>query len=136
MRMQRLEIRGSRVLLDAYNANPQSMAAALEAAARAEGPRYLALGDMKELGRYSEKYHRELACGIAAAEPEKVFLAGPEMRAAADELSVRFPSINAVYAEDPSAWRDEFRALVSAGRGFFLVKASRSMRFENLIEGL
>ncbi|MDT8286625.1 MAG: UDP-N-acetylmuramoyl-tripeptide--D-alanyl-D-alanine ligase [Elusimicrobiales bacterium] len=136
MRMQELEIAGSRVLLDAYNANPQSMAAALEAAAGARAPRYLALGDMKELGRFSEKYHRELAALIAAAGPAKVFLAGPEMRAAADELYARFPSVKAVYAGDPSAWRDEFRGLVAAGEGFFLVKASRSMRFETLIEGL
>jgi len=136
MRMQRLEIRGSRVLLDAYNANPQSMAAALSAAARADGPRYLALGDMKELGRYSEKYHRELAAAIAAARPEKVFLAGPEMCAAADELASRFPSIKASYSADPAQWRNEFRSLVSAGGAFFLVKASRSMKFENLIEGL
>lgn len=136
MRMQELTIAGSRVLLDAYNANPQSMAAALAAAALAEGPRYLALGDMKELGRYSEKYHRDLAALIAAAGPEKVFLAGPEMRAAADELSARFPSVRTVHAADPAAWRDEFRGLVAAGAGFFLVKASRSMRFENLLEGL
>jgi UDP-N-acetylmuramoyl-tripeptide--D-alanyl-D-alanine ligase len=136
MRMQELTIAGSRVLLDAYNANPQSMAAALEAAAAARAPRYLALGDMKELGRFSEKYHRELASLISAAGPAKVFLAGPEMRAAADELSSRFPSVKAVYAEDPAAWRDEFRVLVAAGEGFFLVKASRSMRFENLLEGL
>lgn len=136
MRMQELTIAGSRVLLDAYNANPQSMAAALEAAAGARAPRYLALGDMKELGRFSEKYHRGLAALIAAAGPAKVFLAGPEMRAAADELSARFPSVKTVYADDPSAWREEFRGLLAAGEGFFLVKASRSMRFETLIEGL
>ncbi|MEW5907358.1 MAG: UDP-N-acetylmuramoyl-tripeptide--D-alanyl-D-alanine ligase [Elusimicrobiota bacterium] len=136
MRMQEIRIAGSRVLLDAYNANPQSMAAALAAAALAEGPRYLALGDMKELGRYSEKYHRDLAALIAAAGPEKAFLAGPEMRAAADELAARFPSVRAVYAADQGQWREEFRGLLAAGRGFFLVKASRSMRFENLLEGL
>lgn len=136
MRMQEMKIAGSRVLLDAYNANPQSMAAALAAAALAPGPRYLALGDMKELGVYSERYHRELAAAIAAAGPDKVFLAGPEMRAAADELAERFPSVKAVHAADQAAWRDEFRGLVAAGAGFFLVKASRSMRFENLLEGL
>ncbi|KAF0125688.1 MAG: UDP-N-acetylmuramoyl-tripeptide--D-alanyl-D-alanine ligase [Elusimicrobia bacterium] len=136
MRMQELTIAGSRVLLDAYNANPQSMAAALAAAAAARSPRYLALGDMKELGRFSEKYHRELAALISAAGPAKVFLGGPEMRAAADELAARFPSVKTVHADDPSVWRDEFRHLVSAGDGFFLVKASRSMRFENLLEGL
>lgn len=136
MRMQELSVAGSRVLLDAYNANPQSMAAALAAASSAPAPRYLALGDMKELGRFSEKYHRELAALIAAAGPEKVFLGGPEMRAAAEELSAGFPSVKVAHADDPSAWREEFRGLVAAGKGFFLVKASRSMRFENLIEGL
>ncbi len=136
MRMQRLEIAGSRVLLDAYNANPQSMAAALAEAALAGGPRYLALGDMKELGRYSGQYHRELAAAIAASAPEKVFLAGTEMKAAAEELASGFPSVKTVYAEEPGAWRGEFRALVASGAGFFLIKASRSMRFESLIEGL
>jgi UDP-N-acetylmuramoyl-tripeptide--D-alanyl-D-alanine ligase len=68
-RGEEAELPGGGVLInDAYNANPISMRAALEYLAdRSEGRRRVAiLGDMAELGRTGEEYHREV--GEAAAE--------------------------------------------------------------------
>lgn len=138
MRMQTLEIKGAAVVLDAYNANPASMRAALEAvfSSAFRKPLYLALGDMKELGRDSGRYHAELGEYLAGLDAEKIFLAGPEMKAAAGELAKRGKSAKVVYAESSEAWAGDLRAAILAGNGTFLLKASRAMKFEKLIEGL
>lgn len=138
MRMQRLELRGSVVILDAYNANPASMNAALESvfSPASRRPVFLALGDMKELGRHSAGYHAELGEKLAGLGAEKIFLAGPEMKAAAEALRKKNGAAEFEYAGSPEAWAGELRAAISAGKGTFLLKASRSMKFEKLIEGL
>jgi UDP-N-acetylmuramoyl-tripeptide--D-alanyl-D-alanine ligase len=65
---------------DAYNANPESMRAALSALqSRPEGTRFLALGEMLEMGAGSELAHAELAGPVLATGAEKVFLAGAGM---------------------------------------------------------
>ena len=138
MRMQALEIKGAAVILDAYNANPASMRAALETvfSPAYKKPFYLALGDMKELGGHSARYHAELGEYLAGLDAEKIFLAGPEMKAAAAELEKKGKSSKVVYAESPEAWAEPLRAAILAGEGTFLLKASRAMRFEKLLEGL
>ena len=138
MRMQILDIKGSAVVLDAYNANPASVRAALETvfSSAFKKPFYLALGDMKELGRHSARYHAELGEYLADLDTEKIFLAGPEMKAAAAELEKKGKSEKVVYAESCEAWAADLRAAILSGRGTFLLKASRAMKFEKLLEGL
>ncbi len=138
MRLQTLNIKGAAVILDAYNANPASMRAALESVFSPvfQKPFYLALGDMKELGQHSEKYHAELGQYLAGLNAEKIFLAGPEMKAAAAELEKKGMGAKMVYAESPGAWAGDLRAAILAGSGTFLIKASRAMKFEKLIDGL
>lgn len=135
MRLQELRFGGATVLLDAYNANPASMAAAIAETAARPGPRYYLLGDMKELGRHSPRYHAELGAALARAGAEAVFLAGPEIQA----------GVNAyygaggrclVYGPTLEVWLAEARRLIGRGEGTFLIKASRSMRFERVVEGL
>ncbi|MBI4802340.1 MAG: UDP-N-acetylmuramoyl-tripeptide--D-alanyl-D-alanine ligase [Elusimicrobia bacterium] len=137
MRMQTLKIKDAVIILDAYNANPVSMRAALETlfgAGDFPKPYYLALGDMKELGKHSAAYHSELGRYLSGLGAEKIFLAGPEMKAAADEL-LKNPGL-AAYAPDPAVWAGELRRLIAGQKGTFLLKASRAMKFEKLIEGL
>ncbi len=138
MRMQQLDIKGATVVMDAYNANPASMRAALEAVSGAAFPKplYLALGDMKELGLHSGRYHAELGEYLADLDAEKIFLAGPEMKAAAGELGKKGKSAKVVYAESSDAWAGDLRSAILTGRGTFLLKASRAMKFEKLIAGL
>ena len=75
---------------ESYNANPASMKAAidlLDAAPVADGGRRVAvLGDMLELGAYSEKLHGALAELVGPTKVDLVFLGGPEMRALAAKL--------------------------------------------------
>ena len=138
MRLQTLNIKGSAVILDAYNANPASTRAALESVFNSafHKPFYLALGDMKELGGYSESYHAELGKYLADLDAERIFLAGPEMKAAAAELEKKGKGAKLVYAESSEAWAGDLRAAILSGKGTFLLKASRAMKFEKLIEGL
>ncbi len=83
MRMQ-LDSRPDGTLLvnDAYNANPSSMRASIESFCLSypDRPRWLVVGDMRELGDRSRLEHRDLGHWIAAQRVERVFLYGRETR--------------------------------------------------------
>jgi len=71
------------LVIDAYNANPTSMAAALRNFKDYEAPRKaVILGSMKELGNVSEEEHKRLAYHIAEANFDRVFLVGEEFKQA------------------------------------------------------
>lgn len=77
------------LLDDAYNANPTSMAAALEVLAATEagkGRRIAILGDMMELGPDAQALHAGLADLPAMARIDRVYCIGPLMRALHDAL--------------------------------------------------
>ena len=69
----------NRLIVDAYNANPTSMAAALDnfAAIHAEGKMAI-IGDMKELGAVSHDEHQKIADRLAASDIPTVWLVGQE----------------------------------------------------------
>ena len=85
---------GILLLDESYNANPGSMAAALEAFAERpiQGKKYLVLGQMGELGPDSARYHKALKEVVLKVHPEHVFTYGDSMThlyaALKDELSV------------------------------------------------
>ena len=135
MRLQELKFGGATVILDAYNSNPQSMASAMKEMYDRPKPRYFMLGDMKELGAHSERYHRDLGAALAHSGAQRVFLAGPEMKPAVETYRMAGGKV-LVYGETLDSWLEEARALISKGEGTFLIKASRSMKFERIVEGL
>lgn len=135
MRLQELKVGGATVILDAYNSNPQSAASAIKQVLDLPKPLYLMLGDMKELGEHSARYHADLGAALAHTGAERVFLAGPEMKPAV-EAYLAAGGRTLVYGETLDAWLPEARALIGAGKGTFLIKASRSMKFERIVEGL
>ncbi len=86
-RSQRRETRDNVLYLDAYNANPTSMEAAIRNFARAgEGTRekVAVLGDMLELGRYAEAEHRRILKLAREAGIRRAFLVGEHFCAAND----------------------------------------------------
>jgi UDP-N-acetylmuramoyl-tripeptide--D-alanyl-D-alanine ligase len=128
---------GAALLLDAYNANPASMRASVEAfveefKARAKT---LVLGDMRELGPESPKYHRELGEWLAGLDLKAVYLAGPEMRPAADALRAAKPRFPVEHDDDPAAFAPALRSKLSASDAV-LFKASRVMKLEELAKAL
>jgi len=128
---------GARVIFDAYNANPASMRAAVEAFCQefSTRPKILVLGDMKELGARSAEYHGELGRWLATLPLQAVYLAGPEMRAAAAELAAAAPGFPVRHGLAPEEWLDDLRQDCREGRAIFF-KASRSMRFEDISRAL
>ncbi|MCL2887826.1 MAG: UDP-N-acetylmuramoyl-tripeptide--D-alanyl-D-alanine ligase [Elusimicrobia bacterium] len=134
MRMQRVKHGGATFILDCYNANPASMENAITLLAKEKTkPLIAVLGDMKELGAHSAKYHAAAAEQLAENKIETVFLSGPEMAAAAEILRAKHPNINVKYSLYYKDWLADLKNALKNG-GTCLVKASRSMNFENIFK--
>jgi len=74
------------ILLDAYNANPSSMEAALESFnVMKERPKMVILGDMFEMGEHTEREHREIGKLLSKYEIDRILLCGKDMRFAAED---------------------------------------------------
>jgi UDP-N-acetylmuramoyl-tripeptide--D-alanyl-D-alanine ligase len=127
---------GIEVIDESYNANPASMAAAIELLAKAEphsgGRRIAALGDMRELGPESAALHKALSRNIAAARADLVFLCGPNMRALWDALSKKNRGF---YAETSAELAPEMMRSLKTG-DVVLVKGSFGSRMSVIIEAL
>ncbi len=77
-RSQRLETENNILIMDAYNANPTSMVAALDNFSLQKHPRkVLILGDMLELGEGETRAHQKILDHISRMDCEEVFLVGP-----------------------------------------------------------
>jgi UDP-N-acetylmuramoyl-tripeptide--D-alanyl-D-alanine ligase len=113
---------GGFVVNDAYNANPDSMRAALEHLAERAGERrrVAILGEMAELGETSADFHRDIG-------------------ALAQELEIAVIGVGeAARAYDPAVWAADSKRAVAAARSYLrpgdavLVKASRAVGLEGI----
>jgi UDP-N-acetylmuramoyl-tripeptide--D-alanyl-D-alanine ligase len=75
-RGQLIQLDGTKILDDGYNANPDSFRAALSRLAELTPPRLALVGDMKELGDASEKYHRDLGEQLSEIDDLDVYFVG------------------------------------------------------------
>lgn len=133
-----LKIGGGRFILidESYNANPASMRAALDllrdTPVRPRSRRIAVLGDMLEMGRFSEQVHRDLAGQLVEAGVDMVCLAGPEMRALHEQLGT---DVETVYREDADGLA---KHLVSALRDgdAVMVKSSLGIGFGRIVKAL
>lgn len=90
------------VIVDAYNANPTSMLAAIDNFDIMKGENKMAiLGDMLELGEQSEVEHQNIVRRLMESKIEKIILVGGEFAKASDKLDVdsRFSIFNSRSAE-------------------------------------
>ncbi len=132
MRGERKETkRGNELILDAYNANPSSMKAAIEAFSeiRTDKMRYLILGDMKELGLESEKEHKKIVDLIRLRRFTHVILVGEEFSKAAAKEKIFVPFKTT--AECTSSF-----FISNIKRSLVLIKASNSMKLWELADNL
>ncbi|PZU90413.1 MAG: UDP-N-acetylmuramoylalanyl-D-glutamyl-2,6-diaminopimelate--D-alanyl-D-alanine ligase [Shinella sp.] len=134
----RLMIEGATFTLidESYNANPASMRAAIAVLAAAqpegEGRRIAILGDMLEMGEFSQAVHAELASPLLAAGIEHVWLAGPEMVALRDALP---ESVDLVYLETTAELAAFVTASVAPG-DVLMVKSSLGLGFGKIVAAL
>ena len=122
-------IRTSRntLIVDAYNANPTSMGAALDNFCAAELPCKMAiLGDMGELGNESEAEHRRVVERLAGESGIEILWVGSEFMKAAGGMTC---------FSDTEALIDFLKASVITGRTI-LIKGSRFMKLEKCIDYL
>ena len=123
-------LHGSAVIDDTYNANPDSVRAAIAVLARAARPRWLVLGDMGEVGERGLLFHREIGEYARAAGLDRL-------------LTVGVLAVHAVEAFGAGGTHyDSSAALIDALRGGLepgctvLVKGSRFMRMERIVHAL
>jgi UDP-N-acetylmuramyl pentapeptide synthase len=138
-RMEILTLPGDiHIINDSYNANPGSMAAALETLIhlKKQGKTVAVLGDMLELGEDSSTLHRKVG-GIVAREGVDHLLAMGEqashLLAGAAEAGMSDDRLT--QAGDHQEMATQVSSLLAAG-DWLLVKGSRGMRMEKVVEQL
>ena len=126
------------VVDDAYNANPDSMAASLAAFASlsVSGRRIAVLGDMLELGHFAESSHERVGELAAASGIDCLVCVGPLSRRAAEAACQAGMDRSAVrLCDDAESALEVVMGQVASGDAV-LVKASHSIGLERVVEGL
>lgn len=126
-RSQLKETADNKLIVDAYNANPTSMMAALKNFRQVEAPhKMVILGDMKELGEASRKEHQKVVDYLKECGFDRVVLVGPEFAAATHSYQT-FQHVDEVLAD----------IRMHKPQGYYiLIKGSNSMKLSQLPEYL
>lgn len=130
MRSELIQKGSNHIILDAYNANPDSMKVAVENLAfQKKDKKVVILGDMKELGEESDLEHRKLGEQLADIELDQILLCGELIKPAKEVLD------NALYFTS----RNELQAHLRQNpiqHSLILIKASRSIGLEKVLNVL
>ena len=121
---------GASVIDDTYNANPDSVEAAIDVLAAMPSPRWLALGDMGEVGANGPRYHHEIGAYARAAGIDRLLTVGAlavESAAAFGAGAQHFATVEALASHIAEA---------AAAETTVLVKGSRFMRMERVVAAL
>ena len=121
---------GARIIDDSYNANPDSVRSAIDVLARADGERWLVLGDMAELGDQAIASHREVGEYARAAGVDRMYAIGALAKGSAAAFGA-----GAQHFDDIDALANEVARSSRAGITV-LVKGSRFMRMERVVHAL
>ena len=124
-RSQLIEKDGNKIILDAYNANPTSMKAAIENIAKMPGEnKILLLGGMMELGEESIAEHKAIIDLISIYQWKNVVLVG------GDFDKIKHPFIYFEKSDEAREWLKQ----QPLHNTILLVKGSRSMQMERVLE--
>lgn len=130
-RLQRKTARnGALVIDDTYNANPDSVRAAIDVLAHAKSPRMLVLGDMGEVGNDGPQFHQEIGAYAKRCGIERLFTLGElaaHSASAFGDGGNHFADIGAI---------NEAVTAVLAPESTVLVKGSRFMKMERVVQHL
>ena len=130
-RSQMTRTQKNTLIVDAYNANPTSMSAALDNFANVEAQkRFAMLGDMLELGSESISEHKQIIAKAQSLGLDGVFFVGNEFRSAASE---DVPGISFFASSDELSNWIQANPIEGA---VVLIKGSRGTRMEKVIPSL
>ena len=117
------------IILDAYNANPTSMEAALKNFSEMAGKKKIVfLGQMAELGEESELEHKRIVTQLAGYRFDTVILVGKNFSGLAGEIAATcFEN-----SSEAAGWAKD----QSFSEATILIKGSRSSRMELVLDGL
>ncbi|MBI2915838.1 MAG: UDP-N-acetylmuramoyl-tripeptide--D-alanyl-D-alanine ligase [Elusimicrobia bacterium] len=137
LRFQMIEFNGGGLIVnDSYNANPGSVRSSLESFAESFPNRQkcVVMGDMLELGAFSQKEHLEIGKLLQNLPLSNVILFGNETKTIYDYLrSQPVQNQTAVYTKDRKELLKIVQPLANQDH-VILFKASRSMRLEEIVE--
>lgn len=130
-RMQALTGLNNSVLIDdTYNANPQSVAAAIDWLAHQNRHSILVLGDMLELGETSAELHRQVGLQARARNIDYLFTYGKESKHTHDAFEH-----NSFHFDDHDALTEALKALITPN-STVLVKGSNGMNMHRIVDAL
>jgi UDP-N-acetylmuramoyl-tripeptide--D-alanyl-D-alanine ligase len=128
-RLQRKRSHSGAIFIDdTYNANPDSVMAAIDVLMLSPGRRLLVLGDMGELGEAGEQLHAEVGAHARRAGVDQLFTLGTLSQAAANSFGPRarhFQDLDTLCAALDQALTSDATVLV---------KGSRFMRMERVVQ--
>ena len=133
---QRIEEKdGKTLIIDCYNASPDSMKAALSVLSgmKTSGRKIAVLGDMLELGDASEKLHRLVGEYVSGFKPDMLYTYGEEGKYIADEAGKNGISVSAFGKDEKETLCQDLKGYINGG-DCILFKASRGMKLEEVIE--
>jgi len=133
-RLQIKEISGVQFLDDSYNANPDSMKAALRTLVEldAEGKRIAVLGEMRELGTESERGHREVGETAATLGVDQLITIGDAAERIAE--GARTAGLDKVSSARTTGEAARLLGEIAEPGDLVLIKGSRAARTEEVIE--
>ena len=133
MRQRIREVNGITVVEDCYNASPDSQKAGINSLCKiAKGRKIAVLGDMLELGSYSETAHRNVGEYVAESKVDMLYTYGGESKYMAD--SAEKSGMNNVFAfTDKTELAKALLSEIQKG-DTLLFKASRGMKLEEVFE--
>lgn len=129
--------RAVRIIDDTYNANPSSMAAAIDTwqELRGANPGIIMVGDMLELGDQAEQLHRQLGARAAAGRPKRLYACGRYAEEVAQGARAAGLADHTIFVGTlEAAVRDVLGYL--EGGCWVLVKGSRGMAMERIVEAI
>jgi len=120
---------GAWLIDDSYNANPSSMRAGIDVLAELEGRRWLVIGDMAELGEFSDSAHAEVGAYARERGIERVYATGPMSARAVESFGA-----GAQWFADSKSLAEALALASPEVR--MLIKGSRVNRLERVVEAL
>ncbi len=128
-------IEGYIIINDCYNANPDSMVAAINTLEqiKTKGRKITVLGDMAELGSTSKKGHEEIGKAITNSKIDYFLSIGKDMEHAFNIASEQMP--NAIHFQSNKVLIEYLQFLMEK-EDVVLVKGSRSMKMEEIVSAL